>query len=349
MIKKVDISLIDHEQMPDLESIMKLRESIKSKGLLHPITVILKLARYKLIAGRKRIIACESLGHTKIDCLIIEDLTKNAAIELSIHENLMRHNLPWYEQVILEKSLHEMRVKEHGEVKFLGRGKGKSGWSLKDTAKELELSDATISEDLRLAEAIETHPDLRKIKDRTTAVKVMRRLAKQQLAEMDSLAPLDFKVNEVLLGDSSELLKYYPDNSFDACITDPPWEKFFKDEELTSDISTRLVFPELFRILKNDSFLYAFVGMEDFIQYRVYLPKIGFTVQEIPLVWKKRNVITYGRRDWEYARDMEFILLAVKGNPALTDSRQSSSVFDYPILHYTKSIHPNEKPVELSP
>jgi DNA modification methylase len=54
-----------------------------------------------------------------------------------------------------------------------------------------------------------------------------------------------------------------------------------------------------------------------------------------------------GVSSWEYDRDFEFIIVAVKGSPALTTGRKLSSVKSFPIVHPTKMIHPNEKPIEL--
>lgn len=344
----IPISMIQYKEGEiNWDEINKLKDSIQSRGLLHPITVTSSDSGYKLVAGKKRLMAFRKMNTSHIECLVLDDLTKQDVLEIGIDENLRRHNLPWYEEVELEKQLHLMRVAEKGKARNLGQGKGKTGWSLRDTAKELSKSIHIISDDMKLADALEHHPELRHVKDKATATKIMKRLAKQAGAETEAGMPIDFPANEVLLGDSKELLKYYPSNSFDACITDPPWKKFFKDSDLTSDASTPLVFEQLYRVLKYDSFLYIFLGMDDFYDYLNLLPKVGFKVQETPLIWHKTNVISHGRRDWEYGRDTEQILLAVKGNPSLTESRQLSSVMTCPIIHYTKQIHPNEKPISL--
>jgi len=265
------------------------------------------------------------------------------ATELSIQDNLKRPNLEWWERAILERQLHDLRQSQHGRKKS---GPGREGWSLRDTADEIGMSFGTLSEDLRLADAVMANPNLRKIEDKTTAKRLIFGMAKRAEAEAVASMPTKIETNVVLCGNSAEILKWYPDNSFDACITDPPWIEY-KDKELTRDDQTLLVFKEIYRVLKVESFLYAFVSTPDFDFYKVELPKIGFQVQTNPLIWHKLNIISHGLRSWEYMRDFEPIILAVKGNPHLTQSTAPSAIFTYPILHSSKSIHPNEKPVEL--
>jgi site-specific DNA-methyltransferase (adenine-specific) len=57
--------------------------------------------------------------------------------------------------------------------------------------------------------------------------------------------------------------------------------------------------------------------------------------------------LSKGARAWEYSRDFELILLAVKGSPSLVHATQQSSIKVYPPLPPVKLTHPNEKPVSL--
>jgi site-specific DNA-methyltransferase (adenine-specific) len=56
--------------------------------------------------------------------------------------------------------------------------------------------------------------------------------------------------------------------------------------------------------------------------------------------------LSHGRRDWEYNRSIEFILLAVKGTPALA-VENPSICFSCPIVPPARMIHPNEKPPQV--
>jgi DNA modification methylase len=161
------------------------------------------------------------------------------------------------------------------------------------------------------------------------------------------MIPSDVELDDVLLGDSALLLKTFPNETFDACITDPPWSKY-KDESLRSDQDKLLpIFLELFRVLKRDSFLFIITSTPDFYFYSKELPKLGFRVQSYPTIWQKPKTITYGRAPWQFARDYEPIMVAVKGDPILVSRTETSAVLKFDNLHYSKMIHPNEKPIEL--
>jgi DNA modification methylase len=348
MIQEILIDLINPKKPPTEykpEDIQELASSIKEIGyLLHPITVVHHGDNaYAIKTGDKRYHALKSLGRETALCLVLsQDVSEDEAERIHIHENLKRANLEWWAVCEMEAKLHELRRKQHG----VGRQGAKVGWSLRDTAQELGMGFGNLSEDIKLAEACQADPQLKKIKDKVTARRFILKKAQRMNTEDEALAPVDFEVNTVYLGDSSEILKQLPSAKFDVCFTDPPWLEY-KDAKLTKDDKTLPVFKEVYRVLKHGSFLYVICSTDDFYIYRQELAKIGFTVSQMPLIWHKQNVISHGTRSWEYGRDYEPILLAVKGSPVLSMSGQPSAVYSSPAVHPTKLIHPNEKPVDV--
>lgn len=329
------------------EEVEQLSTSIAKNGLIHPITVYVDTDSIYMLTGETRLAACKLLKWEFISGVIKEGLSskdEDIIKEIQIHENLFRYNLPWWDQVAAIKELHELREKQFGKSKA---GGPKSGWSMRDTAAELGISLGTISQDITLAKAIELDPNLKKITDAKTARRLIKEHEKRTWQEISASAPKDISVDQLYLGDSVEILKYMPDRVFDAVITDPPWLRFYRDQTLESDEHTVDVFTEVWRTMKMDSFLYVFLGTKDVDEYRSKLPKMGFHLQEMPLIWAKQNVITHGKRSWEYARDYEHILLAVKGSPALTSTKQLSSIFTFAVVPSMKLVHPNEKPHSL--
>ena len=329
-----DNYVIDDAAVKDIAS------SIKEVGLFYPLII---KPNGLVVVGRKRFVAHQQLELAVISCIIVSEETTDQECQiLSLHENLKRSNLPWYDQVIKEKELHDLRQDQHGTGK---RGK-KVGWSLRETAKELNIALGTLSEDLRMAEAVLADPTLAKIQDKTTAKRVILASIKRNTQEMEAgLIPVDCNVDVVHCGSSEEILKSYSNNVFDACITDPPWLEY-KDRSLIKDGDTMKVFPELYRTMKSNSFLYMFVSTADWFIYQQELPSFGFTVQKWPLIWIKENVLTHGTRSWEYQRDFELVLLAVKGSPALC-STMLSAIYSCKVLHPSKMIHPNQKPSDI--
>lgn len=332
------------------EGVERIVGSLNEIGfLLHPITVLelskteSGVQRYRIHAGDKRYYAHKRLARRTILSFIVPPDTPPERIEeIALHENLKRANLPWYDIVEMERQLHEMRQKSKGK----GRQGAKVGWSLRDTAEELVIGLGTLSEDLRMAEAVLQNPNLKKIQDKTTARRIIMNSIRREVAETEASQPVKFETNTVYLGDSATILAEFPSGSFDCCFTDPPWLKY-KDEKLVKDESTLPVFKEVFRVLKMGSIMYVICSTPDFYIYQIELAKIGFTVSQMPLIWHKQNTVSHGNRPWEYNRDYEPILLAAKGAAVLAINASPSSVYSSPAVHPTKLIHPNEKPVDV--
>lgn len=340
------------EEMQKDDQTVLLKDSIKERGLLNPPTVRQANGSYVIVAGLRRLLALKELG-TKMTAFNVIEADDIEAQVVNAHENLKRFNLPWWDQVQLTRRLHELRQTQFGKGKA-GRpklGEDKEGWGLRDTARELGVAIGPLSEDLNLARAVEQDPSLRNIKDKKTAIRMVRhakhRMEDEVEAGLPSLQVADAPLDEVLLGSSDEILRRLEDNLFDFCITDPPWISFV-DKKFTKDAETFPVFEQLFRVMKYNSLAYIFVGHEDWVVYREELPRLGFKVGKVPLIWNKAGgVITYGTRPWEYGRDYELILQAAKGDPILARATQQSSILTYKPVPVPKLVHPNQKPIEL--
>jgi DNA modification methylase len=332
----------------DRDELERLKKSIQDNGLFHSIILQEFDSRFRIVSGRARFLAIKELNKESIEANIVPKDCQNP-YEISLHENLRRRNLNWYEVVELEKELHDLRIEQHGEKKVGRPFENKTeniGWSQNDTARELGLALGTFSQDMALANALIQNPYLRNIKDKTTALKVVRQIARQQAAEIEQLIPSEIE-DDIILGDSELILKSFKNETFDCCITDPPWSEY-KEESLRSDQLNLLpIFSQLWRVLKRDSFLFIVTSTTDFYFYLKELPKLGFKVQSYPIIWHKTRTITYGRAPWQFARDYEPILVAVKGDPILVIRTELSSILKYDNVHASKLIHPNEKPIEL--
>ena len=338
--------LISEIVAPDLSEYdcSDIKAGIQEAGLLlHPITVRARdNGTTELVAGKKRLKAMIELGYKEIEVVYTDSELSNR--EISLTENLRRANLPWYEKIELEAELHQIRIDQHGKATL---GCKATGWTQRDTARELKMAIGVFNEDLFLATAIKRNPHLKTIQDRSTALRLVKEAAKREQMESESLMVdmVDW-ADQVYCGDSLEILREMPDKTFHVCVTDPPWTEY-KDESLVRDESTIAVFAQVYRVLKSDALLYAVVSTGDFYLYREELPKFGFRVQEYPLIWVKSGVLSHGRRPWEYARDYEPIIVAAKGDPVLATGVQLSAVLKYDPIHSTKLVHPNEKPIGL--
>jgi len=333
----------------------RLLESIQEVGgIINPVTVVTtdKEGVYSLLAGRKRLQCLIKLNYTELPVVVVDP---RDSADMSLHENLMRTQLPWPTEVCLVAEYHQRKqimhgVPTRGRRKVVDGVKQSSGWGIAETAKALNNSVGTVHGDLALYEALQKNPNLAKITDKGTAKRLIADAAERMEREALSMAPIEwstnFEFNRVFNGDSAEVLKQLPDGLFDACITDPPWTQY-KDERLTADLSTIATFKEIYRLLKPRGFFYCIVSTPDFITWSPLLKDLGFQVQQFPLIWHKKNHMTMGRKEWQYARDYEPIMLAVKGRGMLASGSQQSSILSFPIVHQGHMIHPHEKPIGL--
>ena len=354
------------EEVLDPAEVQSIAQSFGEQGQLHPIAVHQVNGQHALITGRKRLAAASLIGWTEVECTVYEGLTADQQEELVLHENLKRFDLPWYEQVQLTERLHNLQQKLHGKPPEQGGGRVKEGWSVRDTAALLQQAVGKTSQDLQLAKAVQLDNSLSKVKDKRTAMRLVQ-LTVKRMDDEELGGASDFnglKMNQLFCADSAVALRQLPSETFHVCITDPPWLRFF-DASLRLDERTLPVFRELYRVMRYDSFLYMFAGMDDYHYYagrtepdpenpsetrRIAgeLEKIGFRVAKTPLFWRKLKTLSRrGVTAWEHGRDFEFILLAVKGNPVLKGGGQDSSFFDFDAVPPVKLIHANEKPVAL--
>jgi len=171
---------------------------------------------------------------------------------------------------------------------------------------------------------------------------------------------------QIICGDSREVLKGYEDESFDFCVTDPPYGIGVHDMQDTfpnrgevrqgmefNDLKTTLqkvvkpVMAETFRVLKEGAHCYVFFAIARYTEVRALLEGVGFWVCPTPLLWIKNNALNL--RPWlTYPVNYEPIFYCSKGYPpkSLT-TIQPLSTFETPILSGTQKVHPTQKPLDL--
>lgn len=124
---------------PD-EEIERLSHSIKTHGLLEPINVRWSDAdsRYIIIAGERRWRACQLAGITSMACIVVEkEMDQGELLSLQLTENCLREDLNPIEQAMAFKE-----VMDH------------KGWSQRDTADHLSISQSHVSKTLTLLKLI---------------------------------------------------------------------------------------------------------------------------------------------------------------------------------------------------
>jgi len=172
---------------------------------------------------------------------------------------------------------------------------------------------------------------------------------------------MTFKINEVILGDSIELLRTIPPCVFDLCLTDPPYGIDFKQncgtERLTKDgiendekenyAFLKTIVREIHRTLREDSHLYFFTRW-DKLDLHIPLLSEFFKLKNL-LIWEKDG---FGLGDLEgaYATNYECILFATKGRKKLNEiegNARHPSILRYNNVNPNFKLHNHEKPTSL--
>ncbi len=132
----------------DPQTIQSLAESIKQDGLLEPI-VVRKAEEntYELVAGERRLKACEIAGLNLISIRII-DCDEKTAIRIRLVENLQREDLNAFEETIgiLELIATELEIDSDTVVLLL--------YQMNNDAKGLSNNNVMVSDESQAIQAI---------------------------------------------------------------------------------------------------------------------------------------------------------------------------------------------------
>lgn len=85
-------------------------------------------------------------------------------------------------------------------------------------------------------------------------------------------------------GDCLAVLKTYPDNSIDCCVTDPPYGLAFMGKKWDYDVPSVEIWREVFRVLKPGGHLLAFAGTKTQHRMAVNIEDAGFEIRDM-IAW----------------------------------------------------------------
>lgn len=361
-IKISDISIVNRQRRHfDETSLLKLSDSIKAKGLMHPI--VLRDDGVTLVAGERRTRAIELLaqlgvgiGHNgvllpagHVPYVTMQELSQDDLIEAELEENILRENLTWQEEADAIAQLHSLRVATSPSQ------------TQKDTAEEIAGGVATSSDQKKVRESliIKEHlsdPDVAAAKTQKEAMKIIKKKAEQKLT--DQLAEsFDIKSTPHIFncGDFRDFSMFLEASSVDCILTDPPYginadsfgeqagaEHGYNDTpEYFQEIIEAWAI-ETARVAKPSSHLYAFCDPRYFGYISEVLQRHGWECWATPLIWNKGNGML-PQPDYGPRRTYETIIFANRGNKCVT--AVYSDVITISGLQNPK--YGAEKPVEL--
>ena len=116
----------------DEEGLKELSESIKSYGILNPLTVRLRCGRYELVAGERRLRAARLAGLRELPCILLDVNMEDAGL-IALVENLQRRDLNFIEEAMGINQLIRM-----------------FGMSQEEAARRIGKSQSAVANKLRL-------------------------------------------------------------------------------------------------------------------------------------------------------------------------------------------------------
>jgi ParB family chromosome partitioning protein len=106
----------------DKQALAELKDSIKEKGLIQPITVRRVNSHFELIAGERRLRAAIEVGLDKLPAYVMEVETKEEMLELAIVENVQRERLNPIEQAnAYQRLLKECKLTQDEIAQKIGK------------------------------------------------------------------------------------------------------------------------------------------------------------------------------------------------------------------------------------
>ena len=89
---------------------------------------------------------------------------------------------------------------------------------------------------------------------------------------------------KILCGNSLELLKTFPDNHFDAVVTDPPYGLSFMNKHWDYDVPTVELWREVLRVLKFGGHILVACGTRTQHRMAVNIEDAGFEIRDV-ITW----------------------------------------------------------------
>lgn len=122
-IKLINTSLIDpHPDNPrkQIGDVTDLAASIKTNGLLTPLSVVPNGERYRVIAGHRRLAACKQAGTGAVPCFVL-DLDPLQQLEAMVTENCQREQLTVLEEADVIQGMLDLGATTASVAHRLGR------------------------------------------------------------------------------------------------------------------------------------------------------------------------------------------------------------------------------------
>ncbi len=123
-LKKIVVNPRQPRRYFEESALDDLKASISTHGLLQPLVVTQAGDHYELIAGERRLRACQALGLEKVP-VILREATDQQKLELALIENIQREDLNPVEEALAYRTLtEEFGLRQEVVAERVGKSRG---------------------------------------------------------------------------------------------------------------------------------------------------------------------------------------------------------------------------------
>jgi len=348
------------------EDLAELAQSIEWMGQLQPIVIEENGGGYKLVAGYNRLQAVARLhsehrvipgvASGQIKAEVSGALSPETSLIIEFEENIRRKDLSHLEKARYIRKFHDL---------FSSKS---SKWTAEMTAATLKLSKASISYYLNIEAAVQSNPEVAKATTLRSAVKRMKTVEqlerkRREVAFKATLGDVGVQRarDSLVLADAVDWIVSVTSGSVDLVNFDPPWGEdvsrksaenwdSFDDTSETSYALLNALLPQLYRVLKPDSYCIFWYRQWAYAEMLERVQLAGFDVKftRTPCIWYKPDKVSDQMRfpEKQLIDAYETFLLLRKGDPVFNE-REIQNVFVEPRVARSQLIHPTEKPLAL--
>ncbi len=355
------------------DQLHELTESIRERGLFHPIILRIVGDDYVLVSGERRLRAMtdiydlgggfkhddEEVRTNFIPYTLLADLDSLAAEEAELEENICRADLTWQERAAAHARLNSLRQRQ-------AEARGEAPPTVAAIALEVRgSSDGVNQESTRRELIVAKHLDNPAVKAAKSVDEAFKILKKEESSaksrELGERVGRTFTAesHQALNEDSLAWMANAAADQFDVILTDPPYgmgadefgdsgglaegaHGYVDDYETFMRAATALAF-EGFRVTKEQAHLYCFCDIDRFSQLKTLFAEAGWWVFRTPLIWHKPSGMRAPWPEHGPQRKYETIVYAVKGKKPVL--KMAPDLFAYPP---DKNLgHAAQKPVAL--
>jgi len=325
------------------DQLHELGESIRERGLFHPIILRIIGEDYVLVSGERRLRAMidiydlgGSFRHDGQDVrsgfipyTLLEDLDELGVEEAELEENIRRADLTWQERAAAHARLNALRTKQAAQ-------RGEAPPTVADIALEVRGSREGVNQESTRREIIVAkhldNPAVKAAKSVDEAFKILKKEeshAKSRALGEQVGRTFTADLHKILNEDSLQWMCNASAEQFDVILTDPPYgmgaDEFgdsgglaagahgYKDDAEHFHKILTILAPESYRLAKAEAHLYMFCDIEWFPDIKSALAVAGWWVFRTPLIWHKPSGMRAPWPEHGPQRKYETICYAVKG------------------------------------